>query len=709
MSVEIRNLLGTVYTINNMPTGGAKALKYTTIGRLLYWLNESFMLKDENGKVLNSFYVGKHDYECKPKDDNREYKNENTFLTFENHFCTAVDRFIIPKVGQTREQNPFYIKYASEDLIKELIFGDGTDILDILINLEYIQNQFESKLTSVEESSINIYEFVKDILQDMTNDFGYINQFDIHLRDNTEYYIVDRKVTAGKEDLQSSIIDLVGLGSTATNINLTSNLTNETATFAVISAATIKSDIPSENSAMMSWNRGLQDRFIKEKFVVQKKESRTKALRDKIIALQGYCYYINKDLQRLPDVSSVSLEASHKAVMTELVAELSYLKKVSPPGMVPIQLSFEVLGISGINVGQGFMLEKGILPESYEGRVSFIVGGVSHKVSDNRWTTELTCYMSMIDTAESLTEEGRPSVVDLLNGDSVKNELERLNAQSAEEVALAIAAGNEDTTGEDLFNELAKKALDDKFTPIWPGFRAARPSDRTKSGKGRYYNTSENNSRRGIIHDDLDAMIAKAIDEANRKMDANINEGVGNVFFSRIRYYKINSGGQISSSTLEKYNITDAKTINRVRVSNESDTKNHDNGWAADIQLYSKGNNVFKTTKKDFKSKNRGTSSTNIVNLFIEAFFKLALDSGKVPRIGVGNSNYMNDTTIHVGFFNAKSAASSRAATIFSKSDKFQNPAFAYLANPYLKSVYQQAYTKYGKENIALIPRGKAT
>lgn len=708
MSVEIRNLLGTVYTINNMPTGGAKALKYTTIGRLLYWLNESFMLKDENGKVLNSFYVGKHDYECKPKDDNREYKNENTFLTFENHFCTAVDRFIIPKVGQTKEENPFYIKYASEDLIKELIFGDGTDILDILINLEYIQNQFESKLTSVEESSINIYEFVKDILQDMTNDFGYINQFDIHLRDNTEYYIVDRKVTAGKEDLQSSIIDLVGLGSTATNINLTSNLTNETATFAVISAATIKSDIPSENSAMMSWNRGLQDRFIKEKFVVQKKESRTKALRDKIIALQGYCYYINKDLQRLPDVSSVSLEASHKAVMTELVAELSYLKKVSPPGMVPIQLSFEVLGISGINVGQGFMLEKGILPESYEGRVSFIVGGVSHKVSDNRWTTELTCYMSMIDTAESLTEEGRPSVVDLLNGDVVKSELERLNAQSAEEVALAIAAGNEDITGEDLFNELAKRALGDKFTPIWPGFRAARYRDPTKSGKGRYYNTSENTSRRGIIHDDLDAMIAKAIDQANRKMDANLNEGVGRVYFDKIRFYKINSGGQISSSTLEKYNITDAKTINRVRVSNESDTKNHDNGWAADIQLYGKPDNVFKTTKKDSKS-DRGTSSTNIVNLFIEAFFKLALDSGKVPRIGVGNSNYMNDTTIHVGFFNAKSAASSRAATIFSKSDKFQNPAFEYLANPYLKSVYQQAYTKYGKGNIALIPRGKAT
>ena len=709
MSVEIKNLLGTVYTINNMPTGGAKALKYTTIGRLLYWLNESFMLKDENGKVLNSFYVGKHDYECKPQDDNREYRNENTFLTFENHFCTAVDKFILPKVGQERK-SPFFIKYASEDLIKELIFGDGTDILDILINLEYIQNQFESKLTSVEESSINIYEFVKDILQDMTNDFGYINQFDIHLRDNTLYYLVDRKVTAGKKDLQSSIIDLVGLGSTATNINLTSNLTNETATFSVISAATIKSDIPSENSAMMSWNRGLQDRFIKEKFVVQKKESRTKALRDKIIALQGYCYYINKDLQRLPDVSSVSLEASHKAVMTELVAELSFLKKVSPPGMIPIQLSFEVLGISGINIGQGFILEKGILPESYEGRVSFIVGGVSHKVSDNRWTTELTCYMSMIDIAESLTEKGRPSVVDLINGSFVEKELKRLNEQSAEEVTLALAAADESTTGQELFNVLAEKALGDKFTPTWPGFRAAKINDVTKSGLGIYYNTSEDTSRRGLINDSLDALIAAAIREANRKINATINQGIerGGVLVSRITKYHITSGGQISSATLEKYNITDAKSINRVRVSNESDTKNHDNGWAADIELRNR-KDAYSIYQRDSKNSKIGTSSINIVNLFIEAFFNLALQRGKVPRIGVGNINYMNDTTIHVGFFNAKSPAISRAATIFSKNKKIQNPAFAYLNNPYLKSVYQQAYTKYGKSNIALIPRGKAT
>ena len=96
-----------------------------------------------------------------------------------------------------------------------------------------IKSQFESKVLSVEETSINIYDLVKEILEDMTNDFGYINNFDIQLVGDTTYYLVDRKVTANKAALDKSVIDLVGLGSTASNITLNSNLTNETATFAV--------------------------------------------------------------------------------------------------------------------------------------------------------------------------------------------------------------------------------------------------------------------------------------------------------------------------------------------------------------------------------------------------------------------------------------------------------------------------------------------
>lgn len=705
MSVEIKNLLGSVYTVNSMPTGGSKALKYTTIGRLLYWINESFMLKDGDGKVVHEFYVGKHDYKCKPQDNRKGYKIETPFLTFEHHFCTAVERFILPKLGDNRT-NPFFIKYASDDTIRELIFGDGSDILDILINLHYIQSKFESNIAGVEETSINIYDLVKEILEDLNNDLGYINEFDIHLKDSNTYYVIDRKVTPGFKDLENTIIDLVGLGSTATNINLTSNLTNETAMFSVISAATLKSDVPVENSAMMSWNKGLQDRFIKEKFVNSNPDGRLKALEDKVIALQGYCYYINKDLQRLPEIAAVSLESSHKAVMTELVAEKSYLAKVSPPGIIPVQLSFEILGISGINVGQSFILEKGILPTSYEGRAGFIVGGVSHKVADNRWSTEIVGYMVMIDNAIRLTKEGRPTIIDILSGDKVALEVEKLNKESKEIAAIKSAEVDENTDDRTFFNELAKKAVEqtkDEFTPKWEGFRASLDVEGQSGSKLiRYYNQTK--SRKGILHPDLIYVINAATDAANKAIDND------NAY--SIKTISVESGGQISMATLNKYGVTNSESINRVRHSNKHATINHDNGYAADITLNGKG--------VDPKTIGTGGDKNKTVTLqFIKSFFEIAASRGYVPRIGVG---YMNHQLIHVGFFKKQTIRGGTAANIFG-GKKGDEPNFDNLKNLAYGKELQDFYIKmYGENktsggfannftsnNKSIIARGSAT
>ena len=100
---------------------------------------------------------------------------------------------------------------------------------------------------------------------------------------------------------------------------------------------------------------------------------------------------------------------------------------------------------------------------------------------------------------------------------------------------------------------------------------------------------------------------------------------------------------------------------------------------------------------------------SDLATFFLEAFFLRALELGKVPRIGVGSGYYMDYETVHVGFYNKQSPATSNAVTMFSKNGRGQKPAFAYLDNPYLKEVYQQAYKDNNGANKALIPRGKAT
>lgn len=698
MSIVTKDLLGSIYTVNNVPTGGAKALKYTTIGRLLFWLNQLFMLKDENGKIINNFYTGKHNYKCKPQDNKAKYSNRNPFLTFENHFSPALERFIIPKIGQ-ETTSIYYIKYASDNTLKQLIFGDGTDILDILINIDYIKSQFESKLTSVEETSINIYDLVKEILEDMTNDFGYINDFDIQLIGDTTYYLVDRKVTAGKKDLERSIIDLVGLGSTASNITLNSNLTNETATFSVISAASLKSDIPVENSAMMSWNRGAIDRFIPQKFVVTSDESRTKGLRDKIVALKGHVLFINKELQRLPDVS-VSIESAHKAVMTELVAEVTSLQKESPPGLLPIQLSFEIMGISGINIGQSFILEKGILPVQYEGRVSFIVGGVSHKVENNQWITSVTCYMSLIDVLESFTKEGRPSVIDLILGKETEIDIKELNEEL--ETEAQIQDVSEDENPAVFFNVLAKKTVEptkDALNPSWTGFRAATIEEPVIGKAIKYMNHTK--SRKGILHPELVDVIDRAIHSANSEISTH----------KKIIRAEVTSGGQISLDTLKKFRVVD-KAL-KVRHSRTVMSINHDNGWAADIHLMKKTSSGAAPISIN---KHPNDTQENRVFIFLKYFFEISLKKGYAPRIGVGYKGLGN--ALHVGFHPKQTLVSGKAANIWTSGGVFVGDAvnkvggdtqkvFKALADRYYKAYEMDKKTSLYGNNKSLIPRGK--
>lgn len=684
MSTVTKDLLGSIYTINSVPNGGSKALKYTTIGRLLFWLNELFMLKDENGKIINDFYVGKHNYKCKPQDNKAKYTNRNPFLTFENHFSPTLERFIIPKLDQDTN-SMYYIKYASDETLRQLIFGDGTDILDILISLDYIKQQFDSKVTSVEETSINIYDFVKEILEDMTNDFGYINNFDIHLEGDTTYHLVDRKVTAGKADIDKSVMDLVGLGSTASNISLNSNLTNETATFSVISAANLKSDIPIENSAMMSWNRGAIDRFIPQKFVVTSDESRTKGLRAKIVALKGHVLYINKILQRLPDVS-VSIESSHKAVMTELVAEETFLQKKSAPGLLPIQLSFDIMGISGINIGQSFILEKGILPQKYEGRVSFIVGGVSHKVESNRWTTSITCYMSLIDILESFKKKGRPSVIDLIGGKQTKIDVDKINDELSEE-ALVRVASEEDSTR--FFNLLAEKTVEptkDSFNPSWAGFRASTTNEKdTRSSFIEYNNQTK--SRKGILHPKL----IEVIDKAARRANGQLREGY------KVNRISVVSGGQISSDTLKKFGVMDK--ANKVRYGLTNHTVNHDNGWAGDLQFLGQYN-----TPSDLFHEYGNLEINATILVFLKYFFEEAVSRGYAPRIGAGYKGL--GKSIHVGFHPLLSKVSGKAANIWTEGNVFIGDNIGKSeVKKALADIYYKAYDK--KNNISVIPRGK--
>ena len=54
-------------------------------------------------------------------------------------------------------------------------------------------------------------------------------------------------------------------------------------------------------------------------------------------------------------------------------------------------------GIGGIRIGQAFKLQSGILPSYVQDRAGFLVKSLNHNVTGNKWTTEISAYMFMLD------------------------------------------------------------------------------------------------------------------------------------------------------------------------------------------------------------------------------------------------------------------------------------------------------------------------
>lgn len=763
---SIDKALGSVYSIVNLPTSGEGVLKYTTIGRFLFWLNSFFTLKDD-GKDFMRFYIGNHGYLERPKprditDTQAQgegeqkvikipklpYENKTPFLTFKEHFCLDLNKFILPKPYNEPDDTNFFIKYASTPVISEMIFNpEGDDILDILINIQYIKNTYEQVIGSNDATSINIYDFVRLILDDMNKEFGLINDFDLHLEEDITYYIVDRKISPNLKDIDQGTLDLVGLGSFAKNINLNSSLNNQLATYAVISAASIKSDVPIENNAMEQWNSNLKDRIVVNRDASSKPEHSDKDLKNKVLALYGYVGFVNRTFQRLPSVSKGSLEASHKAIMSEFVKEEAIRQFENPSGVIPVELSFELKGLSGLKIGQAFKLEKGILPSSYDNRVGFIITRLSDKVQNNEWSTEVTCVMQNLQKATKKASRNNLTLSDILAGDALKD-AKTAFLDEIDNILLVEESANIGSV--ELFNELAKNAeestsFNDEYTPKWSGFRASFYNEKADNPQEVYnlrfnkstsfvlnYDDKEDNifflkpnikylnnnqKRKGLLHPELVKLISRAIGDTNRELLPIYDLykkyiGSGTAKAIPLTGANIMSGGQISFKTLDKYDTLTDDQRKSVRF---GDKRAHDNGWAADIELQY-GSAHYPGAIRDFFSGRLGsqignkqiedelivlrdahiklaslkTQKLNDISyrLFVKNFFKLVLEKGYVPKIGT-DYGYL-----HLGVYTKQGIppGSSLGPTIYSKDGKnysFDN------APDWAKNIYRNLQKKF--------------
>ena len=76
------------------------------------------------------------------------------------------------------------------------IEGNTDDILNILVNVNYVKTIYSELIKNNKNEDINVYDMIRSLLNSINSSCGNINNFDLHEIDQV-YYIVDRKGTPG--------------------------------------------------------------------------------------------------------------------------------------------------------------------------------------------------------------------------------------------------------------------------------------------------------------------------------------------------------------------------------------------------------------------------------------------------------------------------------------------------------------------------------
>lgn len=393
-SVQVETVLGKV------DSGELAVIKYIPMYLLLELINEIFTLKSDNtGKLepIFKFYIG-----------NKEDLNKTPFLTFKQHLCVDPTIAVLPKPGVPASTTSLFSYKFAENINPP---GSTDDILNIYVSIGTIIEAFDQVISSPNPSEQTVYKALRTILTNLQDSLGNINNFDIHLEEGGKLaYIVDRKVTPNDRDLKDSIFDLAGLGAFTKNISIQSKLSNDISSVIAISAAASSNDAGEEILGLQKFNSGIADRYITKRQISKEVADNKKILERlqnaKNIQLlldfldnanspknsKNDIYYtlsLNKD--EIRGVKSV-----HRLIMKEFVEYYVIKLSESPPGLIPVELSFTLDGISGLKIGNAFTIKDGILPSRYEGEVGFIIKKLSHKVQNNQWETEVGALMTII-------------------------------------------------------------------------------------------------------------------------------------------------------------------------------------------------------------------------------------------------------------------------------------------------------------------------
>lgn len=417
---------------------GNNALFYIRLGDFLMLINRFNALYDEKSKPTPPTNT-KEEEPCEetvgvsrlPEFD---LSSGQKFYTFSDHFSIDPIVAVLPEppkgVSSDSEANEVYKDCYLEGLHEPMKshaqqLGGTDDILNIMVSTYFLERKITDFIRGNQGNvESGMYDLVQDILGDIGVALGGVNQFGIHFNHlNGSHSIIDRSYI-GPDSEEIPMVDLstTGVSSFVKSITLTSTISNNVATQVAVAAQGTAENFKENLSTILKWNLGAIDRHMMRKLQgnetsnepvaqksvkeVHRNERKKKRARRKFLRRLKKLYRkFNNGEYNEEQAKELQSEASLE------IKKAQGESKSFVQGIVPVELSFKMLGIHGFVVGTCFKLAKGLLPRKYD-NWGYIITGVEHVVDDGKWMVDVkTQFYSVRSKTKEVTSPEQPRVV----------------------------------------------------------------------------------------------------------------------------------------------------------------------------------------------------------------------------------------------------------------------------------------------------------
>lgn len=355
------------------------------------------LLVDQNDKSLVSINT-----DTRPVDSPDSKIPSSKYRTFKYHTSADPGVCILPNT------NGWPISEYTNSFMQEKIEGDPTEVLNIFVNFDFLDSILRNLVASSKDQR-TVYSLFDPLFEALNDAMGGINQLSFHYEESKQtFYIVDRAVQVDNKE-EIPILNVTGLKTSVTQFDFTTKLSPAIATMVAVSAQASGQDVGLEAEALFKWNEGLTDRIMTKRkhnlnIAGDTPTDKAAVLKANLEQQQGRIDNITAVLNKYWVNTSYNGEDIKNAVIQYQAYTAYFLqsfkekdKTSGPAGIIPFEVGIDMDGIAGLKIGQAFRINEGIMPDKYYDRIGFIVTGIEHSISNNRWTTKLKAQTIVLE------------------------------------------------------------------------------------------------------------------------------------------------------------------------------------------------------------------------------------------------------------------------------------------------------------------------